>query len=165
MGIRHGRGEILAQIKKEAQRRLLAATEENGPGGRGIELVDLGISQFEFVESVRQETFNRWIAERNAVSARYTNEGERMKQAIVNRAKADVERIEGEGKQKANETRGQIDAKIIRDYAAAIKETGEFYTFIRTLEAYENAVGNDTRLILTTDSEFFRLIKELDAPN
>ena len=67
-----------------------------------------------------------------------------------------MQRIEGEGTQQANEIRGQIDAQIIRDYAAAISEAGEFYTFVRTLEAYQNAVGSDTKLILTTDSDFFK---------
>jgi membrane protease subunit HflC len=165
MGIQHGREKILAQIKEDAQRRLLAETSENGVGGRGIELIDLGISQIEFVESVRQETFNRWIAERNAVSARYTNEGERMRQEIVNRAKADVQRIEGEGKRQSNEIRGEVDAEIIREYADAINEVGDFYTFVRTLEAYQKAIGVDTRLILTTDSDFFKLVKQLNDVN
>ncbi len=43
----------------------------------------------------------------------------------------------------------------------AIEQAGEFYTFVRTLEAYKKALGKDTRLILTTDSEFFRLLKEI----
>ena len=160
MRIEIGRQEILKKIRQEARRRL-AAGADGEEGGRGIELVDLGISQIEFVESVREKTFDRWIAERQAISSRNVNEGERMKQEILNRTAADVQRIEGKGQQQANETRGQADADIIRRYAAAIEEVGEFYAFTRTLEAYEKAVGQDTRLILTTDSDFWKLMKSL----
>ena len=85
-----------------------------------------------------------------------------MKQAIINRTRAEVQKIEGEGQQQANQIRGEIDAEIIRQYARAIREVGDFYTFVRTLEAYEKAIGTDTRLILTTDSEFLQLLKKLD---
>jgi hypothetical protein len=34
---------------------------------------------------------------------------------------------------------------------------------LRTLEAYKKAIGPDTRLILTTNSDFLRLLKQLDA--
>ncbi len=162
MNIQFGRPKILEQIKEEARRRLAGeAGSTTDGGGRGVELIDLGISQIEFVESVRIATFDRWIAERKAVSERNISEGDRMKQEIINKANADVERIVGEGQQKANELRGAVDAEIIRKYAEAIEETGEFYTFVRTLEAFEKSIGKDTRLILTTDSDFLGLLKSL----
>jgi membrane protease subunit HflC len=158
--IRFGRHKILAEIKQEAQRRLAA-----GAGGdeasRGIELIDVGISQIEFVESVRRKTFDRWVAERQAVSARNVNEGERLKQELLNRTQAEVQKIEGEGQKRAYEIRGEVDAEVIRKYAKAVEQAGEFYTFLRTLEAYKLALGKDTRMILTTDSDFLRLLKGL----
>ena len=159
--IRMGRGKILEQIKQEAQLRLASKTGEEALG-RGIRLIDVGISQIAFVDSVRTKTFDRWIAERQAISARNINEGERLKAAIVNETHAEVERIEGEGQQKASEIKGEADADVIRDYAKAIDEVGEFYTFVRTLEAYENGISTDSRMILTTDSDFFKLLKSLD---
>lgn len=38
---------------------------------------------------------------------------------------------------------------------------GDFYSFTRTLEGYEAAINKDTRMILTTDSDLFRLLKQL----
>ena len=158
-----GRPKILEQIKLEARRRLARQSEGESAGlGRGIELVDVGISQIDFVESVRAKTFDRWIAERDAISARNVNEGERLKAKIINETKAEVARIEGEGQKRANEIMGEADAYAIDAYAAVITEVGEFYTFIRTLEAYEKSIGKDSRLILTTDSDFFKMLKELE---
>ncbi len=164
MDIQIGRLAILEKIKQEAQRRLADAGVggEAAQRGRGIELVDLGISHIEFVSSVREKTFDRWIAQRQAISTRNVNEGERRKQEIINRAEADVQRIQGEGQQKANEIRGRVDAEIIEKYANAIEKVGDFYTFARTLEAYENAIDGNTRLILTTDNRFLKLFQDYE---
>ncbi len=166
--IRFGREKILAEIKADAIHRIesdlsdTAATSTQG--SRGVELVDLGIAKVDFVPTVRQAAFDRQIALMNSIASLYINEGERAKQEIINRANAEVQRLEGEGQQKANETKGEVDAEIIRSYAEAINEAGEFYTFVRTLEAFKKAIGSDTRLILTTDSEFFQLLKRAQAP-
>ena len=154
-----GRPEILEIIKREATLRLAGQSEEGEVVGRGIELVDVGISQIDFVPSVRAKTFDRWIAERESVSARNINEGERLKAKIVNEAKAEVARIEGEGQKIANTTKGEADAWAIREYAKVIEEVGEFYTFVRTLEAYEASIGKDSRMILTTDNDFLKMLK------
>ncbi len=155
-----GREEIVQQIKKVVQQRL-ANADEPGEEGRGIKLVDLGISRIDFVPQVREAAFERLIAFMESIAARHTNEGERRKQEIINRTAAEVEKIEGEGSQQANTIRGEIDAEIIDAYAEAIEETGEFYNFTRTLEAYKAMLGKQTRLVLATDSELFQLLNAL----
>ena len=154
-----GRREIVREIKRIAQTRL-AEGEQNEQGGRGIELVDVGISKIDFVDKVREAAFERLIAFMDSISSRHLNEGERRKQEILNQTEREVEKILGEGSQQASSIRGQADAKIIDAYATAIKETGEFYNFVRTLEAYKASMGSNTRLILTTDSDLLRLLKE-----
>ena len=98
-GVRFGRAEILNRIKTEAHKRM-ASTGKESDTGRGVELIDVGISQIGFVDSVRRKTFDRWVAERQAISAKNVNEGERLKAAIINETKAEVAKIEGEGEQK-----------------------------------------------------------------
>lgn len=154
-GIQVGRAEILKRIKAEAQRRMAAKNDSEENASRGIELIDVGISQSGFVESVRRKTFDRWVSERQAISSRNVNEGERLKAAIINESKAEVAKIEGEGQQKANEIRGKTDADVILRFADAMKKTGDFFSFVRTLEAYEKSIGPDSQLILSTDSPFF----------
>ena len=156
-----GREKIVQQIKRKAMQDLAG---EEGVGrqlGRGIELIDVGIAEIDFVPQVREAAFDRIIAMMQASASFYTNEGEREKQEILNSTNAEMQRIEGEGKEESNRMRGAVEAEIITSYAKAIEQVGEFYTFTRTLEAYKKALGKDTRLILTTDSEFFRLLKEI----
>ncbi len=161
-GVRFGRAEILNRIKTEAHKRM-ASTGNDSDTGRGVELIDVGISQIGFVDSVRRKTFDRWVAERQAISAKNVNEGERLKAAIINETKAEVAKIEGEGEQKASEQKGKTDADVIKRYSQAIQQTGDFYTVVRTIEAYEKSIGPDSQLILSTDSPFFKLFREMES--
>jgi membrane protease subunit HflC len=155
-----GREEIVQQIKQTVQARL-AKTEEGDQIGRGIELVDVGIAKIDFVDAVRDAAFKRLIAFMESIAEKNEAEGERAKMEIVNKANAEVQQIEGEGKGESNKIRGDVEAQVIQMYADAIRETGDFYSFVRTLEAYKAAMGTNTRLILTTDSDMFRLLKRV----
>jgi membrane protease subunit HflC len=97
-----------------------------------------------------------------AIATRTISEGDQRKKEIINKAQAEVQKIEGQGKQESNILKGKADADIIDSYAKAIRETGDFYNFVRTLEAYKEALKGDTRLVLTTDSSLLRLIKKLE---
>ena len=97
----------------------------------------------------------------DAIAARYENEGEQRKQEIINEVNAEAERILGEGEEQSKRLRGEVEAEIIESFANAIRETGDFYNFQRTLQVYENALGKETRLILTTDSELLRMLKNI----
>jgi len=158
-----GRLKIMEQIRQSSQNALAGEDQKEGQSkGRGIELVDIGISRIEFVPQVREAAFDRAISLMEAIAAKIIAEGEQRKKEILNRTDAEVQKIEGEGKQESNVTKGRADAEIIDDYAKAIRETGDFYNFIRTLEAYKEAFKGDSRLILTTDSELLQMLKKLE---
>lgn len=161
--VKLGREQIMEQIKRDAQ-TALAQEGDGDKNGRGIELVDVGISRIEFVPTVRDEAFNRQIAAMEAVASKAISEGQRRKQEILNRTQAEIQKIEGEGSQEASIIKGKVDAEIIESYARAIEKAGEFYRFVRTLEAYKTALSGDTRLILSTNSDMFRLLKNFETP-
>jgi membrane protease subunit HflC len=163
--IQLGREEILRRIRDNVQDRLKGQGEAGSESDtdRGIELVDVGIHNVSFVPAVREAAFERLKTAMEAIAAKLYNEGVKQKQKILNETHAEVERLTGEGEGESSYIRGQIDAEIIKDYADAIKVTGDFYNFERTLKLYtESLGGKSNRLILTTDTELFRLLKELD---
>lgn len=161
--IRVGREKIMAEILNNIERQLKDGSSEQDVNDRGIRLVDVGVSNIGFVQSVRQAAFERLKAFMEAIAARYHNEGEQRKQEIINETNAEVEKILGEGEEQSKRLRGEVEAEIIESYAKAIRATGDFYNFQRTLEVYEAALNTDTRLILTTDSDLFRMLKQVSA--
>jgi membrane protease subunit HflC len=156
-----GRESILQKINQAAMESLDDSTDQDNSGARGIELVDVGISSIDFVDTVRSTTFQRWIAERDAISTRNVKIGEQQKQELLNKTHAEIERIHGEGQRQASQIRGEADAEVIRRYAEAIGEVGDFYTFVRTLEAYEKSLNDQTELILTTNNDFLKQLQNM----
>jgi len=168
-----GRENIVAEIKRKIHARLTGTADDGGQSrptedsvvivDRGIELVDVGISNIGFVASVREAAFERLRAYMESIAAAYENAGKQRKQEILNRTQAEVEKIHGEGEEKSKRIRGEVDAQIIEGYARAIEETEDLYEFVKTLELLEKTLNSQTRLILTTDSELFRLLKEVGS--
>jgi membrane protease subunit HflC len=160
--IQFGREQIIGQIKDSVRKRLEG--QEEGEIDRGVQLVDVGLSKIGFVPAVREAAFERLTAFMDSIASGYINSGEQRKQEILNRTEAEVEEIIGEGEKQSNIIRGNVDAKIIDEYAKAITETGDLYSFLKQLEVYEKSLTGKTRLILTTDSELFQLLNESGQP-
>lgn len=126
----------------------------------GIEIVDIKIQRLNFPEQNRKNVFDRMRAERETIAARYRSEGE--EQATRIRAKANRQRDEilAEAKREAEIVRGRADAEATKIYAEAHNQDPDFYEFIRTLQAYEQTFTANTTAILSSDSDFLRLLNE-----
>jgi membrane protease subunit HflC len=73
----------------------------------------------------------------------------------------ELKRISSEAFRTAQEVRGKADAKATKIYGDAYSRDPEFYSFSRTLELYRVQEQNKTRMILTTDSDFYKYLKEI----
>ena len=65
--------------------------------------------------------------------------------------------IIAEAYRKAQQVKGEGDARASATYAKALGQNPEFFAFFRTLESYK-AMGENTTLVLDADSEFFRYL-------
>jgi membrane protease subunit HflC len=129
----------------------------------GIEMVDVEVKRVNYVEEVRQKVYERMISERQRIAERYRSEGRGQSAEIRGRKERELQRITSEAYQIAQELRGEADAGAARIYSDAFGRDPEFYTFLRTLESYGETIGSETSLILTTDSEYFKLFKSMSG--
>ena len=127
----------------------------------GIELVDVRIKRLNYVERVREGVYARMIAERERVAEQYRSEGEGKKAEIEGRRAKELQRITSEAYRTAQEIKGKADAEATKVYADAYNKGPEFYSFLRTLEIYEDTMDENTWLIMTTDSDFYKYMKTL----
>ena len=147
-----GREEILATLLEKARAR----TPEYG-----IELIDLQIKRINYIEQVRQRVYERMISERKKVAAQFRAEGEGEKADILGQMEKELKAITSEAYRKSVEVRGKADAEAAGIYAAAYGSDREFYAFLRTLESYRKAVGKNGKLVLSTDSDFYRYLQKM----
>ncbi|UCD90289.1 MAG: protease modulator HflC, partial [Desulfobacterales bacterium] len=86
-------------------------------------------------------------------------EGKGEAQKILGEKERDLKRITSEAYKTAQEIKGRAEAEATKLYAEAFGVDPEFYSFIRTLEIYNEALDKDSSLVLSTDSEFLKYFK------
>jgi membrane protease subunit HflC len=124
----------------------------------GIEISDFGVSRLSYPPQNLQSVFARMRAERARIARGYRSEGEAEARKI--RARADRERDEllATARADAARIRGEGEAEAAGIYASAYKGHENLYRFLRTLESYENTLGEKTTLVLPADSPFLELL-------
>jgi membrane protease subunit HflC len=146
-----GREKITQGILKQAQPKLAQF---------GIELVDVKIKRINYVEQVRKSVYGRMIAERKQIAEKYRSEGKGEAQKILGERERDLQEITSEAYRKAQEIKGKADGEATIIYAKAYGVDPEFYSFVQTLEIYDQSLGEKNTLILSTESEFLKYLKE-----
>ncbi len=148
--IQIGREEITKRILKQAQPKLAKF---------GIELVDVKIKRINYVEQVRDSVYGRMIAERKQIAEKFRSEGMGEARKILGEKERDLKKITSEAYRIAQEIKGKADAESTKLYAEAYGVDPDFYSFVKTLEIYSDALGKDSSLVLSTDSELFKYLK------
>ena len=130
----------------------------------GIEVVDVRVKRIDLPQEVSSQVFRRMTAERDKEARELRSTGKERAEKI--RASADRERtIEvANAYRDAEELRGQGDAKAASVYAAAYRQDPEFYSFMRSLNAYKSAFSNKGDIMLVEpDSDFFKYLNQQRA--
>ncbi len=127
----------------------------------GVDIVDVRIRRTDLMPDVLKDTYDRMNAERFAEAAQLRAIGDAARRRI--RAEAEREAVEmvSKAKRESEIIRGKGDAKRNKIFADAFTRDPEFFAFYRSMQAYPKSLkGNDTTLVLTPDSEFFRYLKD-----
>ncbi len=153
--VKTGREELVNSIFRQAASQMPEM---------GIELVDIRIKRIDYVEAVQQRVFDRMIAERQRIAEQFRAEGQGNAAEIDGNTERELAEIRSEAERQAEIIRGEADAEATRIYSQAFGADPEFYAFLRTLESYPNTVGPSSTLILGTDSEYFRYLRDIRVP-
>ncbi|MBL1376025.1 protease modulator HflC [Zobellella iuensis] len=151
------RGDVM----ESALRGLLESSSE-----LGIKVLDVRIKQINLPTEVSNSIYQRMRAERTAVAREHRSEG--REQAEILKAEADrrVTVMIAEAQRNSRTLRGEGDALAARIYADAYSADPEFFSFIRSLEAYRKSFehGGDM-MILKPEGDFFRYLKDPSGIN
>jgi membrane protease subunit HflC len=154
--------EIKKQItrgREEITRTILAEARKIIPQ-YGIDLVDVRIKRLDYIDTVREKVYARMISERKRIAAQFRSEGEGRSAEILGAMERDLRQIRSMAYRQAQEIQGKADAEATRIYGEAFNRDPEFYAFSRTVEAYKDGVNRNSVLILTTNSDFYKYLKE-----
>jgi len=130
----------------------------------GIVLIDVRIKRADLPTEIEQAVFSRMRSERERIAAQLRAEGDEQSKQIRSTADKDVEILLAEARKTAEKVRGEGDAQALEIYADAYNQDPEFYRFWRTLESYRTALAEDTRIVLSTDSEYLEFLEGMVEP-
>jgi membrane protease subunit HflC len=153
------RSEVLSTIQEESTAQLLDT---------GVEVVDVRLNRTELPPNALDAAYAQMREQRTALAREHRAQGEgkarevraiadRLAVTTLARARADSERIRGEG-----------DASATRIFAQAYQKDPEFYAFVRSLEAYRKTLKHGTTMVLSPDHVFLRNLEpqlEFDSDN
>jgi len=127
----------------------------------GIEVVDVRIKAINLPTEISNSIYERMRAERTAVAKEHRSQGQEQAEIIRATIDAKVTVMLAEAQKNAFTVRGEGDAQAAKVYADAYTKDAEFYSFFRSLEAYENSFSSKNDImVVKPDSEFFRFLKD-----
>ena len=156
--------DMLSDKRNDVMDRITAALKEQAPQF-GIEVVDVRIGRTDLPAATAQSVYRRMNSEREAQARKLRSEGSELKAKI--QAGADRKRtvILAEARRTSQILRGEGEGKKTTILNDAFGQDPEFFGFYRSMEAYGDALGDGTTMVLSPDSEFFRYFLDQKGPD
>jgi membrane protease subunit HflC len=146
--VRDRREDLMAQMRDQLDRDAQPF---------GIHIVDVRIRRVDLPEQNSQAVYQRMQTERQREAAEFRAQGSQKSQEIRAKADRDVTVLIADATSQSEQIRGQGDAERNRIFAEAYGQDPGFFSFYRSMQAYEKSLARgDTRLVLRPDSDFFR---------
>ncbi|MBT4883327.1 MAG: protease modulator HflC [Glaciecola sp.] len=148
-----------SELMNEAMEQASESSDE-----LGIEIVDVRVKQINLPLEVSNSIFQRMRAERAAVAREHRSEGQEQADIIRAEIDARVTIMLADAERKARQLRGQGDAEAASIYANTYSKNPEFYSFLRSMDAYRSSFNSKQDvLIVDPSSDFFNYLNNQDG--
>jgi membrane protease subunit HflC len=145
--VRDDRGSLMSRIRDQVNRESRSF---------GMEIVDVRIRRADLPEANSQAIFQRMQTEREREATEIRAQGEEAAQRIRSRADREVTVIVADATREGEQIRGEGDAERTNIFATAFGADPEFFSFYRSMQAYEAGFSSGASLVISPDSDFFR---------
>ena len=151
--------QIVSGERSELMDEAMAQASESSDQ-LGIEIIDVRVKQINLPPEVRNFIFQRMRTERDAVAREHRSEGKEQSEIIKADMDAKVTVMLADAQRNARKLKGEGDAQAAQIYAQTYTKDPEFYSFLRSMDAYKASFNNKQDvLIVEPDSDFFRYMK------
>jgi membrane protease subunit HflC len=146
-----GRERLSAMIHSRAREKLSEL---------GIELIDVQLRRIAYEQSVEEKVYDRMISERKRIAEKIRSIGKGEQAKIRGKLNRDLKEIESKAYRESQEIKGRAEAEAINIYARSLNQDPDFYEFTRTLDAYRKTLKEKGNFVISTDSDFLRLMQQ-----
>ncbi|MDG3084699.1 protease modulator HflC [Vibrio hannami] len=159
----------LEALEIEGQRDVIMAevlndTRESAMNDLGVRVVDFRMKKINLPDEISESIYKRMRAERETVARKHRSQGREKAEVIRAQAELEVATVLAEADKTARVTRGDADAKAAAIYSDAYNKDPEFFSFLRSLRAYERSFSDKSDiLVLDPKSDFFKYMNQSDG--
>lgn len=157
-----GESSFTAVVRDQRDELMKKITDQvNGEAAKfGIRIVDVKIRRADLPQANSEAIFRRMQTERQREAAEIRAQGNEQSQRIRSRADREVTILKAEATRDGEKLRGEGEAERNKIFAQAFGQDPEFFSFYRSMQAYESSLeGTDTTLVLTPDTDFFKFFQ------
>ncbi|WP_413113882.1 protease modulator HflC [Thaumasiovibrio sp. DFM-14] len=152
--------ELVSEKRDQVMDTVLALAQRSSLD-LGISVVDVRIKKINLPDEISESIYLRMRAEREAVARRHRSQGREKAEVLRAQAELETATLLAEADREARVRRGEADAEVANVYANAFNKDAEFYSFLRSLSAYETSFSSkDDVMVVDPNSEFFRFMKD-----
>lgn len=147
--------------RDQVMEEVLKSTRTSAMKDLGVYVVDFRMKKINLPDEISESIYRRMRAERESVARKHRSQGREKAEVIKAQAELEVATILAEADQTARVTRGDADAQAAKIYSSEYNKDPEFFSFLRSLRAYEKSFSSKSDiLVLDPNSEFFQYMND-----
>lgn len=120
----------------------------------GIRVMDVRIKRTDLPEENEQSVYTRMISERDSTAQNYLSQGDAKKREIEAQADREAQEVIATARKEAALIQAEGESEAAKIYNESFSKDPEFYELYRSLESYKKTIGDDTVIILPSDSPY-----------
>jgi len=151
--------EERADIMRQIQERVNTQAQRFG-----IAIVDVRLRRADLPQQASESVYDRMRSERVREAKEFRAQGFEQAQRIKAGADREATVIRAEAEREAEILRGEGEGERTRILNDAYGQDPEFFSFYRSMQAYERSLSTGTYMVLSPDSEFFNFFGTTTAP-
>lgn len=156
--------EVVSGQRDEVMETITQRLSEVAATELGVEVIDVRVKKIDLPPDVSNSVYRRMNAEREKEARELRSEGQELAEGIRASADREVTVLEANAFRESEMVRGLGDAEATRIYAEAYNQDPEFYTFVRSLRAYQETFsGGSDVMLIEPDSQFYQYLRSQDA--
>jgi len=156
--------EVVSGERDQLMRNITLELNKLANEELGVVVLDVRVKKIDLPPDVSESVYQRMNAEREKEAREHRAQGQELAEGIRAAADREATVILSEAYREAETIRGEGDAQATSIYASAFGNDPEFYSFTRSLRAYQDSFqGAGDILLLKPDSDFFKYLKSPDG--
>ncbi len=120
----------------------------------GIRVSDVRMKRTDLPEENEQSVYVRMISERDSTAQDYLSQGDAKKREIEAQADREAQEVIATAQKEASLIQAEGEAEAAKIYNDSFSKDPDFYQLYRSLQSYSKTIGEDTVIILPSDSPY-----------